>query len=70
MLKKKLSAQALKAELWDTLLLLRNKKIPPTTAVAISIQSREIMRIVRAEMAIANALGDAPSRTLISMDED
>ena len=62
---KTLNSENLKAELWDTLLKLRNKEIPPVTALAIAAQAREIMRVVRAEIAIANARGDTPSQKMI-----
>ncbi len=64
---KTLDSSNLKAELWETLLKLTNKEIPPATAIAIAAQSREIMRVVRAEMAIAAASGKIPSTQLIGI---
>lgn len=60
-----MNANNLKEELWNTLIKLRNKEIPPQAALAIAANAREIMRVVRAELAIAAATGTAPSKTVI-----
>ena len=65
----KLNADNLKTELWDTLLKLRRAEIPPATALAIAANAREIMRVVRAELAIAAATGSAPTKTLIGTEK-
>ncbi len=62
---KELNAENLKAELWDTLLKLRNREIPPAVALAVAANSREIMRVVRAELLIAAATSSTPSRSMI-----
>lgn len=53
------------AELWDTLLRLRNREIPPQAALAVAANAREIMRVVKAELQIAAATGTIPSKKMI-----
>lgn len=60
-----LNSQTLKRELWQTLQDLRRHKIDPTVANAIACQSREIMRVVRTEMAIMAASNEKPTQKLI-----
>ncbi len=69
-MQKILNSNNLKAELWDTLLKLRKGEMPPTQAIAIAAQARELMRVVKAEMAIAAANGDVPERKLIGLTVD
>jgi hypothetical protein len=61
----KLSSNALKSELWDSLQALKSKKIDAETANAIASQSREIMRIVKIEIDISRLQGRKPSQKLI-----
>ena len=68
--RKKLNSETLKAELWDTLLGLKGKEIPPQVALAVAANSREIMRIVRAELQIAAALGETPTKKFIGVNEE
>lgn len=62
---KQLTSDTLKEELWDTLQKLKNKKIQPIVANAVARQSKEIMTVVRTEMAMAVANGQRPSTALI-----
>jgi len=64
-----LSSATLKEELWDTLIKLKAKKIQPLVANAVARQSSEIIKIVRAEMAIAAANNEKLSRNLLSTRE-
>lgn len=64
-MQKKLTSESLKTELWDTLLKVKGKKLQPIVANAIAKQSREIMNVVKAEMAIAAANNEKPSKKLI-----
>jgi hypothetical protein len=66
---KELSAGQLKAELWDTLLKLKAKKIAPIVANAVAKQSREIMNVVRAEMAIAASNNQKFSQNILSTNK-
>ena len=52
-----LSAANLKQALWETLQGVRSKKVDPRQANAVASQSREIMRVVRAEIQIAQLPG-------------
>lgn len=70
MKRSKLTSENLKQELWDVLLKLKNKKIQPIVANAIAKQSREIMTVVRAEMAIAVANGSKPNKNLIGASKE
>lgn len=53
-MKKKLTSENLKQELWETLHDIRNKKIEANTAQAIASQAREILRAVRLELIASN----------------
>ncbi len=53
-----LNTDNLKQTLWETLQGVKTKKIDPAIANSIASQSREIMRIVRTEMEIAQMTGD------------
>ena len=64
---KQLTSENLKSELWDVLLKLKSKKIQPIVANAIAKQSREIMTIVRSEMALAVANGEKPNKNLLQV---
>lgn len=52
-----LTSENLKQSLWETLQALRSKKIEPTMANAVASQSREIMRVVNAEIRLAEMTG-------------
>ena len=62
---RELNANNLKEELWDTLIKLRNREIPPQVAIAIASNAREIMRVVKAELIIAAATGTPPNKAMI-----
>lgn len=64
MSRNKLTAEALKSELWETLQGLRKKKIAPEQATAVASTAREIMRVVRTEIQIAQMLGGVPQNLL------
>ena len=64
-IKMKMSAEALKGELWETLRGLRQKKINATTANAIATQSREIIRVIATEISIAKLSGDKPNKKML-----
>lgn len=64
-MKKTLSSANLKQELWETLLKVKNKKLNPIIANAVAKQSREIMTVIRAEMQMAAAIGEKPSKKLL-----
>ena len=49
---KKLSAKNLKNELWEVLLALTTKENEPSEAEAIASQSREIIRVLRAQQSV------------------
>ena len=66
---KSLTSVNLKAELWDTLQKLKNKKIQPIVANAVAKQSREIMTIVKAEMSMAIANGEKPDKNILIATE-
>lgn len=67
----KLTAAALKNELWNTIQKINAKQIQPATANAIAAQSREIMRIVNTELRIASFAGKkTTSRNLIGGTND
>ena len=53
MRRNKLTAENLKQTLWETLQGVKTNKIPHTKANAIASQSREIMRVINAELRIA-----------------
>ncbi len=55
--KSELTADNLKQSLWETLQKLREKKIDPSLANAVASQSREIMRVVNAEIRLAEVTG-------------
>lgn len=57
MTRKELTANNLKQSLWDTLQGVQAKEVDPKHANAIASQSREIMRVVRAEIQIAQMTG-------------
>jgi len=50
--------------------LVRAKKIDPMVANSIAFQSREIMRVVNAELRIAEMTGTAPSGSLWKADKN
>jgi hypothetical protein len=56
----KLTSENLKQTLWETVQGLKSKKVDPLLANAIASQSREIMRIVNAEIRIAQMNGQKP----------
>lgn len=58
---KELTSDGLKSQLWDTLLLVKNKNIDPKIANAVAAQSREIMRVVKTELAVIKMTGRKPS---------
>ncbi len=55
--KNELTSENLKQSLWETLQGLRSKKIDPSMANAVAAQSREIMRVVNAEIRLAEVTG-------------
>ncbi len=58
--KSKLTGENLKQTLWETLQAVKSKKIDPKLANAIATQSREIMRVVRTEISLAELTGEKP----------
>lgn len=60
-----LTSENLKSELWNTLQLVKAKGISPQVANAVAAQSREIMRVVRTEISIADSMGKKPSQTIL-----
>lgn len=55
--KNQLTSEALKQNLWETLIAVRRKKMDPIVANSVASASREIMRIVNAEIRIAEMTG-------------
>ena len=51
---KKLNAENLKNELWDTLLKVKSGTIDHETANAISSQAREILRTIKMQLQVAS----------------
>ncbi len=62
---KKLNAVTLKDELWDTLTKVKEGRITAGSGDAIAAQGREILRTVRAQLAIMNQAGKAVPAELI-----
>ena len=62
--KNKLTAEALKSELWETLQAVRMKRMEPQAAQAVATSAREIMRVVRTEIDIARMTGTVPTNML------
>lgn len=60
-----LNSQTLKSELWETLQNLRDGAVSAERANAIAAQSREIIRIVRTELLIAQVENKKPADNLI-----
>lgn len=60
-----LSAENLKNQLWATMLSVRDGRIAAREANAIAAQSREIIRVVRTEIMMADRLGEKPSAKLL-----
>lgn len=56
----KLNSENLKKELWQTLKMLKTKKLPPLVANSVAAQAREIIRIVTLEIAISKILNEKP----------
>lgn len=63
---KKLTAEALKDTLWETLQAVKQKKMTPTEANAVAAQSREIMRVVRTELEVLGIQGKKPGEKLVT----
>lgn len=61
---KELTAQSLRDELWETLLGVRDGKIDVKSANAIATTSREILRIVKTEIHVAELSGKTPSESV------
>lgn len=59
--KPKLTAENLKQTLWETMIAVQKREIGPAEATAVSSQAREIMRIVNAEIKIAEITGSEVS---------
>jgi len=67
--KMQFSAVALKNELWDNMQKLKSKKIDTKTANSVAIQSREILRIVKAEVEIARLNNVKPDSKLLEVSK-
>lgn len=61
----KLTAINLKAALWDTLNKVKRGEITPGTGDVVASQAREILRTVRAQLAIFSQAGKSVSDELI-----
>lgn len=68
--KQDLSGDNLKNALWDTLQNVKAKRVTPAMANAVAAQSREIMRVVKAEIAIAALGGHKPSQAILSFTKN
>lgn len=66
----KLTSNSLKMALWTTLKAVKSKRINPAIANSVASQSREIMRVVRAEIDIARLAGQKPGTALITFKAD
>lgn len=55
-----LTAKNLKDQLWETLNGVKSKTVTPTQANAIAAQSREIIRVIRTELAVMTLSGRKP----------
>lgn len=60
-----LTGENLKAVLWETLIGIKGKKISPAQGQAIAAQSREIIRVVRTEMALNPAGKSKPAGKML-----
>lgn len=62
----KLSAETLRDLLWETMNLVKTKKLSHAQANAVATQSREIMRTIRTEIEVAKLCGAKPGSKLLS----
>lgn len=60
----------MKQTLWDTLNLIKSKGITTTEANSIATQSREIMRVVRTEMAVIAMNGAKGKKKLLGVGKN
>lgn len=61
----KLNAKNLKNELWGVLKEVREKKIGPQEAEAVASQSREIIRVLRAQQSILKQASQAVNQEML-----
>lgn len=69
MRKNELNANNLKNELFETMKLIKAKKLKPNEANAIASTSREIMRVVKTEILIAQLGNSKPNKSLIGVSK-
>ena len=62
---KELTAQNLKNELWEVLQDLRSNKIDPHHAEAVASQSREIIRVLRAQQSVIRQANESITQEML-----
>jgi hypothetical protein len=67
--KNDLTAENLKNALWETLQGVRAKRVSPEIANATAVTSREIMRVVRTELAIQTLAGARPGARMLEFTD-
>lgn len=68
--KKNLTAKNLKDELWEVLLDVRSGKIEPSNAEAVASQSREIIRVLRAQQSIIKQASEKITKEMLAFVSD
>lgn len=69
MAKEKLTAENLKNTLWATLNEVKRGKIQPLVANSVATQSREILRVIKAEVSIARLANRSPAMGVLTFSK-
>lgn len=67
---KALTAKNLKNELWEVLQGLRTGTIEPTSAEAVAMQSREIIRVLKAQQSVIRQANDKITKEMLDFVSD
>ena len=68
--KKSLTAKNLKNELWEVLQEVRENKIDPQQAEAVASQSREIIRVLRAQQSVIKQASEKITKEMLEFVSD